>query len=197
VRSGCSRSKWAESGNRRRHQTRPASEGKGPTDRCAPKRPRHGIEARAARRVCAEWIWAASTSLSSRCLVWFVLLTDRPAGPKQARLQIFEAMTVKVTSQNNDQFATRRQLAGMLAKELAKEALAIVALHSIADSATGNHPQPGSPVGFRYPTLKNKRSAVDTMTQAADSLKFAWSAQTHWSRDPHGLDKTPAADLCR
>ena len=40
-------------------------------------------------------------------------------------------------------------------------------------------------------TLKNERSAVDTMTQTANSLKFAWLAQAIRSRDTHGLDNTP------
>ena len=39
--------------------------------------------------------------------------------------------------------------------------------------------------------LKNERSAVDTMTQTADFLKFAWFAQAIGSRDTHGLDDTP------
>ena len=38
--------------------------------------------------------------------------------------------------------------------------------------------------------LKNERSAVDTMTQTADFLKFAWLAQALGSRDTHGLDNT-------
>ena len=39
--------------------------------------------------------------------------------------------------------------------------------------------------------LKNERSAVDTITQTADFLKFAWLAQAIGSRDTHGLDNKP------
>jgi hypothetical protein len=64
----------------------------------------------------------------------------------------------------------------MLSKELAKDTLPIVALDRITDTATCYNAQTWGRICLRNMALKNERSAVDTMTQTADFLKFAWLA---------------------
>ena len=67
----------------------------------------------------------------------------------------------------------------MLPEALAENALAVVALDRVTDPAAGNHTQPGRRLARYDTTLENKRSAVDTMTHAADFLKFAWPPKAH------------------
>lgn len=79
-----------------------------------------------------------------------------------------------MTAQHDDEFAPLRQLTGMFTEELTKDTFAVVTLDCITHTAASDDAELGRESSFRDVTLENKRSALDTMTQTADSLKFAW-----------------------
>lgn len=178
VRCACSTSKWAESGNHRKFQTIPVLKAKETTGRHAPALRPDGTARRDGHTGSPCRIEVARTSgrlppLRPRHG------TNCATSTEQAGLQILKGIAVKAAAQDDDQLTARRQLSGMLTKQFAKKTLTVVALHRIAHTTAGNHPQTGSARRIGHAALKNKRSAVDTMTHAADSLKFAWTAQTH------------------
>jgi len=77
-----------------------------------------------------------------------------------------------MTTQNHDEFTAWRQFSCVFTKELAEYALTVIALDCITHTATRNNAESGrsSTIShFAHVTLKNERSALDTMTQIADS----------------------------
>lgn len=109
-----------------------------------------------------------------------MLLPDGAEGAEQAGLQIVEAIAVEAVAQDDDQLAAGWQLMCVLAKEFAEDALPVVAFDRVAHPAAGDDTETLRSRLGRYAALGNKKSAVDTMTHTADSLKFAWPFQTHW-----------------
>lgn len=109
-----------------------------------------------------------------------MFLLNCAASPQQTRFQILETVLVEMTAQHNDEFAPLRQLVRMLTKQLAKDPLAVVTLDGVAHTTAGDDTETRCGCNILgYVALENKRSAVDALTQTADSLKFAWFAQTH------------------
>lgn len=97
------------------------------------------------------------------------------AGFNEAGFEIGEGDGVKIGTKDNDEVKAGRELVLLSAKEGANEAFAVIALNSLADSATGDHPEAGGLFGqvLMLEELHNKKPAVNSSASTADLLKFA------------------------
>jgi uncharacterized protein YigA (DUF484 family) len=89
-------------------------------------------------------------------------------------------MLIEAPAQNENKAHARREKIDVLPKDLPHQPLATVSLDCVAYTPAGDHTHNRRTGCSRFTqvALNNKRPTVDTMTQAADLLKFAMLAET-------------------